>query len=192
MADTVGNIVEQIRKESSITQKRLAELSGLSVLYIIRAEQGMSQALPSNLLGVLSNLSGSDTKEIQETYIFQRAAMVAYYLKKVHDNPKNDEFITEAIGWALDNYTPKVGSAVGVKLSHPLYLFRTRFCQLHGLPTSAIKFCQMFGMHPATISEIEKRENTLEKDSVVYQKVQALGVLDYQLDMLCKACDSCL
>jgi len=192
MSDTVGNIVEEIRKEANITQKRLANMAGLSTLYIIRAEQGMSLALPTNLLNALSHLSGKDSTDIQTMYIMQRAAMVEYYVDRVNSNPENLAYIETALSWALDHYEPKAGNALGKKLSHPLYLFRTQYTSLHQLPMSAIKFCQMFGMHPASISKIEKREDTVEKDSAIYVKIRMLGLSESQMELLCKACDSCL
>lgn len=194
MSETVGNVVEEIRKESSVTQKRLASMSGLSTLYIIRAEQGMSLTLPDNLLASLSYLDthNRDPQTIQRVYVQQRFAMVEYYLNLVNSSPENGLIIETALSTALDNYEPKAGSPLGKKLSHPLYLFRTQFCALHQLPMSAIKFCQMFGMHPATISKIEKREDTLEKHSVAYDKLKSLGLSAEQMELLCKACDSCL
>lgn len=194
MSETVGNIVEEIRKESSVTQKRLASMSGLSTLYIIRAEQGMSLVLPDNLLASLSYLDtmNRDPQTIQSVYVFQRAAMVDYYVRMVNNSSENANIIEIALSAALDNYEPKAGSPLGKKLSHPLYLFRTQYTALHQLPMSAIKFCQMFGMHPATISKIEKREDTLEKHSVAYDKLKALGLSEAQMELLCKACDSCL
>lgn len=195
--NNVGNIVEEIRKGASITQKRLASMAGLSTLYIIRAEQGMSLTLPNGLLLALSGCDPwhRDPHKIQSLYIKQRAEMIDYFLARVHNRPpcpSNNDILQQSLDYALDNYTPAVGSREGPKVSHPLYLFRTKFCDLHGLPASAIKFCQMFGIHPATISEIERRENTIERNSVIYLHLKRLGLNAEQLDQLCRACNTCL
>jgi transcriptional regulator with XRE-family HTH domain len=200
--NNVGNIVEEIRKGASITQKRLASMAGLSTLYIIRAEQGMSLTLPNGLLLALSGVDPyhRDPHKIQSLYMKQREDMINYFLDRVHNKgitndttyPSNNDILQQALDYALDNYTPAVGSREGPKASHPLYLFRTKFCELHGLPASAIKFCQMFGIHPATISEIERRENTIEKNSVIFLHLKRLGLSAEQLEQLCRACNTCL
>jgi transcriptional regulator with XRE-family HTH domain len=129
--NNVGNIVEEIRKGASITQKRLASMAGLSTLYIIRAEQGMSLTLPNGLLLALSGVDPyhRDPHKIQTLYMKQREDMINYFLDRVHNKgitndttyPSNNDILQQALDYALDNYVPAVGSKEGPKASHPLY-----------------------------------------------------------------------
>ena len=181
------NIVLSIRTEAGLTQNRLAEMADVTPLYIVRAEQGLYSTLPLSLLTTLSNLDGELTvSQIEHTYVDQRLSMVNFNLEQVRTHPANELYVETALGFALDNFKPGAGKPA----DHPFRLFRTKFLALHEMPTSAIKFCTMFGIHPAVVTAIENRREALQ--GITEQRVKSLGLSEVQMEMLVRACDACL
>lgn len=193
-----SGIVERVRKASHLTQKDLATRAGLTVLFVIRAEQGIPQTLGHDLERTLANLSRDTDKpmtiaDVEHDYAFERHAMLNFYKEMLRSHPGHEHFVEVALGYALDNYTAGVGDRRGSRLSHPLCLFRTKLMSLHEWPTSAIKFNQFFGLHASIISSIETRKDTIERHSATFNVLRdTIGLSEIQLEMLMKACDSCL
>lgn len=183
------NVVQTIRTGAALTQKALAERAKLSTLYVIRAEQSMPVELGLSLAQALSNINGVLTiNQIEKQYLSDRAEMLRFYRGVINEHPSHDYFVETALGFALDNFRP-----VGFKEDHPFFLFRTKLCNLYGLPDSAIKFAAMFGLHPAIISRLEKRQDTFEPESAVDVTIrETLGLNPVQAEMLRIACDRCL
>lgn len=193
------SVVERIRRAANLTQRGLAERAGLSVLYVIRAEQCIPQTLGHDLSVALSNLSSeiytepSTPREIENDYKMTRDDALNFYKLQIWEHPAHHDFIETAVGYALDHYTAGVGDRRGSRLSHPLCLFRTKLMSLYEAPTSAIKFNQFFGLHASIISTIETRKDTIERNSATFNCLRdTLRVSEVQLEMLMKACDSCL
>lgn len=188
-AYTTPNVVSVLRTGAALTQRALAERAHLSTLYVIRAEQSLPVALSLDLLTALSNLSQDLTiDKIDRQYEYDRKQMLRYYRNLVNESPSHRYFIETAIGYALDNFGP-----VGFSDSHPFFLFRTKLCSLYSLPTSAIKFATMFGVHPAIISTLESRKDTLMLGSQLDVCLrETIGVDAVNLEMLRIACDRSL
>src|SRR5690242_1918327 len=184
----MDNIVAEIRHEAALTQARLAELADLSPLYIVRAEQGLYASLPMSLLSTLSNadMHSRSVNEIDAKYIEQRDEMIGFNFEQIITHPGNAHFVEVALGYALDNFQPGAGK----QSNHPLYLFRTKFMSLYDKPLSALKFCTMFGIHPAVITAIEHRRETLQGLTAV--RIRHLGMAEVQMEMLVVASDACL
>lgn len=185
----VPNVVQTIRTGAALTQRALAQQAHLSTLYVIRAEQSLPVALSLDLATALSNISQELTiDKIERQYEYDRKQMLRHYRKYVNDSPSHEYYVETAIGFALDNFSP-----VGFSDSHPFFLFRTKLCSLYSLPTSAIKFATMFGVHPAIISTLESRKDTLMLGSQLDVCLrETIGVNAVQLEMLRIACDRSL
>lgn len=193
------SVVERIRRAANLTQRGLAERAGLSVLYVIRAEQCIPQTLGHDLSTALSSVTAevytepSSPHQIEFEYSIDRENALKFYKNQIWAHPAHLDFIETAVGYALDHYTAGVGDRRGSRLSHPLCLFRTKLMSLYDAPTSAIKFNQFFGLHASIISTIETRKDTIERNSATFNCLRdILGVSEVQLEMLMKACDSCL
>lgn len=179
------NVVQTIRTDAALTQKALADRAHLSTLYVIRAEQSMPVELGLNLASALSNLSNVNINKIEETYLHDREDMLRFYREYVLGHEAHDYFVETALGFALDNFRP-----VGFKEDHPFFLFRTKLCELYELPTSAIKFAAMFGVHPAIVSRLEKRQDIFEAGSSIDVMLRrTLGLNEVQAEMLRLACE---
>lgn len=194
-----ANVVERVRRALNVTQRGLAERAGLSVLYVIRAEQCIPQSLGPDLARALSKLTGELYKErtseheLEHQYSMDRQDALLFYKNQFLNHPGREHFIEVALGYSLDNYVAGVGDRRGSRLSHPLCLFRTKLMSLYEWPTSAIKFNQHFGLHASILSSIENRKDTIERNSATFHTLRdILGVSEVQLEMLMKACDSCL
>lgn len=184
-------IPERIRRSAALTQKEVAERAGLSTLYVIRAEQGLPATLGDHLATLLSELDvyGREADEINRQYGNERTDMLSFYYEQINANPGHKSFVEHSLGYALDNFHPGAGKVT----NHPLYLFRTHLMELHELPTSAIKFCTMFNIHPSFVSNIEKRQDTIEAGTVIDERLKhVIGLSEVQAEMLRKACDACL
>lgn len=193
------SVVERVRRAANLTQRGLAERAGLSVLYVIRAEQFIPQTLGHDLARALSNVTSevytepSTASHIEYEYHIDRTANLAFYKHQLVSHPAHIDFVETALGYALDHYTAGVGDRRGARLSHPLCLFRTKLMSLHDWPTSAIKFNQFFGLHASILSTIETRKDTIERNSATFNVLRdVIGLNEVQLEMLMKACDSCL
>lgn len=180
------NIVARIRHDASLTQHKLAELSGLSTIFIIRAEQSLPVELPNHLLVTLADIGHISIEEIQGDYLLYRQQQIDRNFEEITNHPDNKFFVEQALGYAFDNYMAPVGK----RSNHPFYLFRTRLMLYYGRPQSAIKFATYFGIHPSVISDIESRKGTLE--GVTATRVARLGLNAVQMEMLTRACDQCL
>lgn len=181
--DEHPNVVQTIRTGAALTQKGLASLAHLSTLYVIRAEQSQPVTLGLDLATALSNLINLPINDVETRYEADRLAMLTYYRELIKNDPNYESYIETAVGFALDNFRP-----VGFSDTHPFFLFRTKLCSLYSLPTSAIKFATMFGLHPALLSRLERRQDTLISGSAIDELTTEL-VGPVRAEMLRIACD---
>lgn len=184
--DEHPNVVQTIRTGAALTQRALAQQAHLSTLYVIRAEQSQPVTLGLDLATALSNLINLPMDVIEEHYRLDRLAMLTYYRELIKNDPNFESYVETAVGFALDNFRP-----VGFSDTHPFFLFRTKLCSLYSLPESAIKFATMFGLHPALLSRLERRQDTLMPESQIEMLTTEL-VGPVRAEMLRIACDRSL
>jgi transcriptional regulator with XRE-family HTH domain len=144
------NVIRQTRLSLGMTQEELAQLAGISRQRLIREEQFISVDPSDAVVKALSVRSNDLTSvDIIRRYQKSRTRLLAQFSEDLVSSPFYQDRVSDAFNYALDYF-----DALPV-LRSPTKMFREYLFEHYGLPTSAIKFCQFTGMHPATLSDIE-------------------------------------
>lgn len=191
------NIVKRIRMRNNVTQEHLAELAGLSTLFVIRAEQSLHNSLNDDLAKVLSFLSGlaeDNPDALKETYVQEKQERIDYLIAYLTGDPFFPHRVRIALEYAVENYSPvgEIHIPAERRLHHPFYLFRTSLFKAYDLPTSQIKFSTLTGLHPATINALENRQASIEPGGAVEGILLRLRIDPEIISILRKLCDDCL
>lgn len=189
------NIIKQIRTEAGLTQEFLAQESSLSVLFVIRAEQGLHNQVNDALANVLSKYSAMNIKEIKRRYLDEKTSRINLLSDFLTLDPEYRNNVRKALDYAVDYYAPvgEVHLKNERRFYHPFYLFRARLFKAYDLPISQIKFCTLTGVHPAIINALENRKLTIEADSAIEGMLSTvLGLDGATIALLRKMCDDSL
>lgn len=189
------NIVKQIRTEAGLTQDFLAQESNLSVLFIIRAEQGLHNQVNDALASVLAKYSNITVEEIKRRYLDEKVSRINLLSDFLTLDSNYRSNVRKALDYAVDYYAPvgEVHLKNERRFYHPFYLFRARLFKAYDLPTSQIKFCTLTGVHPAIINALENRKITIEPDSAIEGMLSTVLGLDGEtIALLRKMCDDSL
>lgn len=188
----IKNVVSDIRNRAGYSQAQLAEESFLTRQSVIRAEQNLHPTLSEALCAVLSDLDHEDRSPatIAEQYRRERYENITNFARYVESLPDYVDAVRTAIDYAADHFTPRFTIPVekkpegvsyfrgdpheAVRMRHPLYLFRTHLFARYSLPTSAIKFCTLTGIHSSTVSSIEKGASTIDDSPALYRALRCV------------------
>ena len=131
------NTLKLARISAKLSQEQLADLAGVSRVYVIRVEQYLHAKPNSKLLTVLSIKTGISAQDLMAGYLNERSIGNIDVLHRINTYPiPSWEEMSSPVG---DHQT-----------------FREQLMDWYILPVSRIKFCQMFGLYPMTISRYEK------------------------------------
>ena len=177
-----ANIIKELRESKGITQAQLAEHTGVSRQRIIREEQFLSVEPSNEVVIALASGLDVDPLDISKKYRAAREKMHTNFTEDLTTSPFYQSRVRDAFNYATDYF-----DALS-EIRSPTRLFREYLFEHYGLPSSAIKFCQFTGMHPATLSDIETaKTDWLGCDSLIsvfshnldvpHELIQQLGTL---------------
>ena len=157
------NVVRDIRSVANMTQKELADLAGVSPLFVLRAEQYLHVALSDRLATALSEIdsAGRLTSQIMEAYVNGRSMQLRINGSMLTQNPYFHQRVKAALDYATDNFL-NADQALHESDKHPFFLFRTYLFTAFDLPTSQIKFANFTGIHPTVIANLEMYKGSME------------------------------
>lgn len=188
------NIVREIRKRADITQKELANLAGLSTLFILRAEQFLHVELSKPLSVALASIDPDNrsAEDISLVYFKGRLLQLKFNSDMMTSSPYYRIRVSKAMNYAVDHsLNSDQAKASKDSHSHPFALFRTHLFTAFDLPTSQIKFCVFTGVHPTVIAALESYSTGL-LDSVATALSIVLDLSQAEIDTLKYMCEQAL
>lgn len=172
------NVIKDLRESIGMTQLELAEAANVTRQRIIREEQFISVEPSDSVLRALSEKLDIDPLVISRDYRHARERLHTHFYEDLTTSPFYSSRLQDAFLYALDYYDAVSG------VRSPTMMFREYLFEHYGLPSSAIKFCQFTGMHPATLSDIETGKTDWDGASALIVILMRLKMGEGTIDQL--------